>query len=262
MQRIRETPLLDLPSLRPDLRFRFEMILPFMIASLCSMLKSVGDLTLCEKINDSNWKRTDMKPVSGGLLAGGLCTALSGALGGVGQSTYSSDVGLSMATGATSRVIAWPAGLIIMGLAFFPRLATIFSVMPDPVIGAVLVYVACFMILGGLQVMMSRMLDTRRIFVIGIAVIFGLSVEIVQGLYSSVPGWIKPLFSSSLSLGTVLVVGLNLLFQLGTSKRKIFEIDPVGGWVTTMCGELWKSWARRGACGRRWCSGRRIVCMS
>jgi len=88
-------------------------------------------------------------------------------------------------------VIAWPAGLIIMGLAFFLRLATVFSVMPDPVIGAVLVYVACFMILGGLQVMMSRLLDTRRILVIGIAVIFGLSVEIVPGLYSSVPAWIK-----------------------------------------------------------------------
>src|SRR5215472_11157529 len=170
-----------------------------------------------------------MKPVSGGLLAGGLCRTISGALGGVGQSTYSSDVGLSLTTAAASRVIAWPAGLIIMGLAFFPRLATVFSVMPDPVIGAVLVYVACFMILGGLQVMMSRLLDTRRILVIGIAVIFGLSVEIVPGLYSSVPAWIKPLFSSALSLGTVLVVGLNLLFQLGTSKRQIFDIDPVAG---------------------------------
>lgn len=249
LQQIRQAPLLDLPHLRPDLRFRFEMILPFMIASLCSMLKSVGDLTLCEKINDSNWKRTDMKPVSGCLLAGGLCTAISGVLGGVGQSTYSSDVGLSMATGATSRVIAWPAGLIILGLAFFPRLATIFSVMPDPVIGAVLVYVACFMILGGLQVMMSRMLDTRRIFVIGIAVIFGLSVEMVPGLYSSVPAWIKPLFSSSLSLGTVLVVGLNLLFQLGTSKRKIFDIDPVTGLgdndVRRMMEELGATWGMR-----------------
>ena len=56
-----------------------------------------------------------MKPVSGGLLAGGLCRTISGALGGVGQSTYSSDVGLSLTTAATSRVIAWPAGLIIMG---------------------------------------------------------------------------------------------------------------------------------------------------
>jgi len=226
VRQVLDVPLVGFPGLPSALRFRVGMVLPFVIASVCSMLKSVGDLTLCEKINDSEWKRTEMKEVSGGILAGGICSALSGLLGGVGQSTFSSNVGLSMATGATSRVIAWPAGLICIALAFFPRLAAIFSIMPDPVMGAVVVYVACFMILGGLQVMMSRMLDARRIFVIGIALVFGLSVEMVPGMYEAVPGWIRPLFSSSLALGTVLVVALNLLFQLGTSKRKTFQIDP------------------------------------
>jgi xanthine permease XanP len=226
VRQVLDVPLLGFPRLPSALHFRLGMVLPFVIASVCSMLKSVGDLTLCEKINDSEWKRTEMKEVSGGILAGGICSALSGVLGGVGQSTFSSNVGLSMATGATSRVIAWPAGLICVALAFFPRLAAVFSIMPDPVMGAVVVYVACFMILGGLQVMMSRMLDARRIFVIGIALVFGLSVEMVPGMYAAVPGWIRPLFSSSLALGTVLVVALNLLFQLGTAKRNIFEIDP------------------------------------
>lgn len=98
--------------------------------------------------------------------------------------------------------------------------------MPAPVMGAVVVYVACFMILGGIQVMLSRMLDSRRIFVTGLALIFGMSVPMVPGLYAAVPAWISPLFSSSLALGTVLVVVLNLLLRLGTSKRKVFEIDP------------------------------------
>lgn len=167
-----------------------------------------------------------MKKISGGILAGGLCSVLSGLLGGVGQSTFSSNVGLSMATGATSRAIAWPAGLICIALAFIPRLAAVFSVMPQPVMGAVVVYVSCFMILGGIQVMMSRMFDTRRIFVTGLALIFGLSVAIVPRIYAGVPSWIRPLFSSPLALGTVMVVVLNLLFQLGTWKRKAFEIDP------------------------------------
>jgi NCS2 family nucleobase:cation symporter-2 len=226
VRQILEVPLVGFPGLPSALRFQFGMVFPFVIASVCSILKTVGDLTLCEKINDSEWKRTDLKEVSGGILAGGICSALSGLLGGVGQSTFSSNVGLSMATGATSRVIAWPAGLICIALAFFPRLAAIFSIMPAPVMGAVVVYVACFMILGGLQVMLSRMLDARRIFVIGIALVFGLSVETVPGMYATVPGWIRPLFSSSLALGTVLVVVLNLLFQLGTSKRRTFEVNP------------------------------------
>jgi xanthine permease XanP len=94
------------------------------------------------------------------------------------------------------------------------------------VLGAVVVYVACFMILGGIQVMMSRMLDARRIFVTGLAMIFGLSVAMVPGLYAGEPPWLAPLFSSPLALGTALVVVLNLLLRLGTSKRKVFELDP------------------------------------
>jgi xanthine permease XanP len=226
MRQVLEVPLLSFPRLPTRYHFSFAMMLPFMIASVCSILKTVGDLTFCEKINDAQWKRTDMKEISGGILAGGICSVLSGMLGGLGQSTFSSNVGLSLATGATSRIIAWPAGLICIALAFFPRLAAVFSMMPAPVIGAVVVYVACFMILGGIQVMLSRMLDARRIFVIGLALIFGLSVAMVPGMYTAVPAWISPLLSSPLALATVLVVVLNLLLRLGTSKHKVFAIDP------------------------------------
>src|SRR5262249_51524385 len=58
--------------------FSFWIMIPFFIASLTASLKTVGDLTLCQKINDAEWKRTDMKSVSGGLLANGIGTFLSG----------------------------------------------------------------------------------------------------------------------------------------------------------------------------------------
>jgi NCS2 family nucleobase:cation symporter-2 len=111
-------------------------------------------------------------------------------------------------------------------LAFLPKLAAFFAVMPDPVMGAILVYVACFMILAGIQVITSRMLDARRIFVVGIALIFGLSVDMVPGLYRDIPNQIQPLFSSSLAISTVLVVVLNLLFRIGVTKRQSLELTP------------------------------------
>jgi NCS2 family nucleobase:cation symporter-2 len=183
-------------------------------------------LTLCQKINDADWKRTDMQSVSGGIYAGAIGTSLSGLLGGIGQSTFSSNVGLSLATGATSRSIAVPCGVLMILLAFLPKLAAFFAVMPDPVMGAILVYVACYMILAGIQVITSRMLDARRTFVVGIALIFGLSVDMVPGLYRDVPDVIQPLFSSSLSVSTVLVVLLNLLFRIGVTRRQSLELTP------------------------------------
>ncbi len=206
--------------------FSFAMLVPFLVAGLASTLKGIGDLTLCQKINDADWKRTDMKTVSGGVLAGSVGTVGAGLLGAVGQTTYSSNVGLSMATKATSRSVAWPCGLILIALAFFPKIAAVFATMPRPVMGAFLVYVACFIILGGIQVITSRMLDARKIFVVGIPLIFGLSVEMVPGLYAGVPPVLGSMFASSMSLGTVLAVVLNVIMRIGVSSRQRLELKP------------------------------------
>lgn len=202
------------------------LVLPFLIASLTASLKTVGDLTLCQRINDADWKRTDMKSVGGGLLANGIGTTISGLFGGVAQNSVSSSVGLSLATGTTSRAIALPTGLLVMALAFFPRIAAIFAAMPMPVMGALLIYSACFIILGGLQLLTSRMLDSRRIFVVGISMIFGLSVEISPEVYRSVPEALRPIFSSSTALATVLVVVLSLFFRLGVAKERSLFLHP------------------------------------
>jgi xanthine permease XanP len=220
-------PLINLPTrAQSGWAFSLAMLPAFLIASLASTLKTVGDLTLCQKINDAEWKRTDMKSVSGGVLAGSICTIGAGLLGGAGQSTFSSNVGLAIATKATSRHVALPCGIILILLAFCPKLSAVFTVMPQPVMGAILVYVACFMILAGVQVMTSRMLDARKTFVVGIALIFGLSVRMVPGLYADMPDALSSLFSSSLSLTTVLVVVLNVLLRIGIRTRVALELNP------------------------------------
>jgi xanthine permease XanP len=205
--------------------FRLSLLLPFLIAALTASLKTVGDTTLCQKANDASWKRTDMKSVSGGVFSNGLGSAISGLLGGIGQNTSSSSIGISLAAGTTSRVIALPLGLLIIALAFFPKAASVVAALPGPAVGAMLVYSACFIILGGFQLITARMLDSRRIFALGIALIFGLSVEIVPDLYRGFPADLKPIFSSSTSFATVLVVILSLFFRIGLKKHRTLELQ-------------------------------------
>jgi NCS2 family nucleobase:cation symporter-2 len=206
------------------LSIKASLLPPFLIAALTASLKTVGDTTLCQKANDASWKRTDMKSVSGGLFATGFGTALSGLFGGIGQNTTSSSIGISIAAGATSRVIAYPLGLLLVALAFFPQAAAVVTALPAPAVGAVLIYSACFIILGGLQLLTSRMLDARRIFAVGIALIFGLSVEMVPDLYRTVPVFLKPVFSSSTAVATVLVVALSLIFRVGLRKQSSLDL--------------------------------------
>ena len=227
LKQINQAPWLDFPKFASfGWSFDLALLLPFMIATICSSLKDVGDITTCQKINDSEWKRSDMRSISRGILADSLGDIISGVLGGLGQTTSSSNIGLSIATGATSRYIAYTTGAILCFLAFFPKLAEIFVIMPEPVMGAILVFVATFMIIAGIQIITTRMLDTRKIFVVGTALIFGLSVEMVPGAYAHIPPLLQPIFSSTLSLGTICVIILNLIFRLGIAKKVFLELIP------------------------------------
>ncbi|HEY3276642.1 MAG TPA: solute carrier family 23 protein [Syntrophorhabdaceae bacterium] len=226
LEKIRSAPVFALP--RPDKiswAFDFSLVIPFTVATLCSTFKTVGDLVTCQKINDSDWRRPDMNAVSRGILADGLGGVIPGIIGGYGQSTSSSNVGLSVATGATSRVVAFAVGAIFISLAFFPKLAELFLIMPKPVIGATLIFAVSFMIVAGFQIMMSRMMDARKTFVVGASIIFGLSADMAPELYRNVHPWVKPVFASSLSLATMAAILLNLLLRIGISRQAVLELN-------------------------------------
>lgn len=222
-----DSPLFLVPQLgRFGISFNYLFLVPFAIAALSSALKTMGDLAICQKINDSNWKRMDMISVSKGIRACAVGNIMSGLLGALGQSVSSSNIGLSIATGATSRYIGFAAGIILIFLAFVPKLAAVFVIMPTPVMGASLVFAVCFMILAGMQIIMSRMIDARKTFVIGLSIIFGLSFDYVPGLFSSVHPWAGILFSSSLSVATISAIMLNMFFRIGVGKSATLVLEP------------------------------------
>ena len=90
--------------------------------------------------------------------------------------------------------------------------------MPAPVQGAIVVFVTCFMMMSGLQIILTSKPDTRTTFVIGIALVFGLRFDLVPDLYAHVPPWLRPLFDSSLTLATVVAVTLNQLLRWGAGR--------------------------------------------
>jgi xanthine permease XanP len=81
-----------------------------------------------------------------------------------------------------------------------------------------------FMIVSGVQMMTSRMIDIRRTFVIAVSLVFGLSVDIFPQLYQNFHPWLKPLFSSSLAVTTILAIVLNLIMRIGIAREESLEV--------------------------------------
>jgi len=227
LERLRAAPLLRLPD-TGHLQWAFDasLIVPFAVAAVAASLRAMGDVTVCQKTNDAAWTRPDMRSISGGAFANGLCTALAGLLGTVGANTSTSNVGLAAATGVTSRRVAWAIGGIFLLLAFMPMGATVFVIMPGAVVGATLVFVSCLVFINGLTIITSRMLDARRTFIIGLSFMLGLAVDVLPRVFADLPPALRLFTSSSLLLGTLSALLLNVVFRIGVKRTVTLAVEP------------------------------------
>ena len=221
---IKEAPVFALPFSglsQFKLAFDWSLALPFLVISICGSLKSFGNLLAAQRITHPEMKETDMKPLGGGLMADGLSTALAGLIGAAAVDTSSSNVGLAAATRAVSRWIGICLGALYVAASCFPVVAAAIALVPAPVMGAAIIFAVTFMIITGINEMMSEPMDQRNIAVAGLSIIFGLSTSFVPELYAQLPHFLQPLFNNPLTATTILGI---VLYQLAH-----FELPPRKG---------------------------------
>lgn len=205
--------------------FNAILVAPFTIASLAAAMKAAGTLAICQKMNDATWVRPDMRSITRGVLSDGLATMIAGLAGTAGEvNTSTPSAGLASATGVASRKIAVVAAAIFFLLGFCPKLTALLAVMPRAVVVSALMYAVTFIMINGLQVMMSRMLDTRRTFVLGFGILGGLAMEVFPKSVNLMPSEIGAVAGSSLVASTAIALLLNLVFRIGVRKTATLNI--------------------------------------
>lgn len=228
LSRVMASPIVGLPAVGyAGWSFDVAMIIPFAVGAMAACLKTVGDITTAQRINDADWVRPDMQNIGRGTLANGIGSVLAGFLGTTGLNAASANIGVSGATGVTSRRIAYATGAIMIVLGFMPKLSGLLAVMPRPVMGAALMVSAAFIFVAGLQIVASRLLDARRTFVIGLSFVVAMGVDILPAYFHALPAAVQPLLGSSLVAGMLAAVLLNLVFRIGARKVSRLEI-PTG----------------------------------
>ncbi|HEX6610276.1 MAG TPA: solute carrier family 23 protein [Hyphomicrobiaceae bacterium] len=204
------------------------LVAPFAVATLAATLRAMGDVSNAQRINDADWVRPNFGSLAGGVSANGVAVMFCGLVGSCGINTYSSTIGLSGATGVTSRSIGYAIGLGFCVLAFIPPTAVALAAMPPPVMGAALFFTAAFVFTSGLQMMTARMLDARKTLVIGFSFAMAVVADLYHEALMAVPIVLQPIFGNSLVLGTVCAVVLNLIMRIGVRQRVSIKLAPGG----------------------------------
>lgn len=234
LEKVTAAPFVSIPSLA-HLGWTWDaaLAIPFAIGALAACLKNIGCVTTAQKINDADWVRPDMRSAERGVLADAAGTFAAGLLGTVGINSSPTSIGVSNASGVTSRRVAYAIAGIFVILAFLPKVAGYLAIMPRPVIGAALLFAACYVFINGLQIISSRLLDARRTFVIGLSFMMGIAVDIYPAHFAQFAGSLHPMLGSSLVFGVVCATFLNLIFRLGIRRSeklsvKAEEVDARG----------------------------------
>lgn len=227
--------VLALPTIPlPCWHLQWALLAPFFMTALVSSLDTVAGIITCQKINQAEWVRPDMDNVSRGVLADGINALLAGVLGTLGTGVSSAHIGLSSATGATARRIGLMTAILLLVTAFIPPVAILLSRMPAPVIGAVLVYAAAFLITSGMELIVSRMLDTRRIFMVGGSIIVGLATLQLTELIRQLPPWLYSIAGSPFAVASLCAIVLNSIFRIGTTQSATLRLQPQLGSITDL----------------------------
>jgi len=221
------SPWFDLPAWHwPAPHFAPGLALAFAFAALVCALSVMGDVTTCQKINDEAWVRPDMSSLRNGVLTDGVCTTIAALLGSIGGNTSSPNVGLSSAAGVTSRVVGYWTGGLLVALAMMPVVAAAVVSIPRPIMGAALLFTACFVMINGLQIIMSRLLDARRTLVVGLSLTLALSRDLFPTVYAALPQAVHSFVASDLVIGLFTALILNAVFRIGVRTREAMRFMP------------------------------------
>jgi NCS2 family nucleobase:cation symporter-2 len=221
-------------NVHPGWQFDFALLAPFVVAAIASTLHFMGTVSTAQRINDANWVRPNFRSLSGGLSGSGLATFFAGLAGSNGVDVYSPCVGLSAATGVTSRRIAYAMGILLALGSFFPLASLKFVAVPDPIVGATLFFSAVFIFVNGLQMITARMLDTRKTIVIGFSFALLVLADAYKEVFATLPVLLQPIFGTSLMLATTCAVLLNAIMRIGVRRRATVRIDLTSDYRDTV----------------------------
>jgi NCS2 family nucleobase:cation symporter-2 len=243
------TALVRIPEIHfPGWKFDVALLAPFAMVAVASTLQTLGNVSTAQRINDAEWLRPGFRSLSGGVAANGIASIFGGIVGTPGVNVYTACVGLSGATGITSRRVGYAVSGVLLVLATMPMAAGVLLAMPHAVVGALQLFLAAFVLTNGLQMITARMLDARRTIVIGLSFTMAVMADIYRDAFATLPPVLQPVFGNSLVLGTACAVLLNLVMRVGVRKRALLRLEtgpPDREVVETFLAEQGGRWAAR-----------------
>lgn len=200
--------------------FQLSHLLPWVMAYIITTVESIGDLTAVAEVSGEDVSNEQhIERLSGGIMADGVGSAIAAIFNSLPNSTFSQNIGVIQITKVGSKVV----GIAVAGILFFlglvPKIGALVSVMPSPVLGGATIALFGMVATSGMKIVTKNGLTDRKIFILSIALSFGLGVTFRPDVVAQLPEVISTVLSSGITVGAIIAIGLNLLLPEKNEKK-------------------------------------------
>ena len=219
------------PGLKTDFDMAFWALLPsFMIVTIIGALETYGDGIAIQDISSRKIRTTDYRVVQGAVNADGLGNLLSGLAGTLPNTTYSTSISVVDLTGVASRKVGLYGGIILLGLAFVPKLSALLQAIPTPVAGAFIIVFLVLLFSHGIRLVMSEGMSFDNGIVFGLALWLGIGFQNQQLFDGLMPDYLASLLNNGMTAGGIAAVLLSWLVSLKNKRqaKTVQVLDKAG----------------------------------
>lgn len=191
-----------LPTLyQPE--FRFDAILLILPIAFILIAENMAHFKVVSEMTGKN-----ISPYMGrAFLADGVCTSMSGAVGGTGLTTYAENIGVMAATRIYSTVVFVVAGLFAILLGLSPKFGAIISTLPVAILTGTSMIVFGLIVMAGAKIWIENKVDFTQN---GNIIVASLTIIMGAGNYSIYVGGLD---LGGITTATFACIVLNLIFN-------------------------------------------------
>ena len=217
---------------------------PLAMLSLVGCIETYADSISVQRTTTRVAKPIDFRRVQGAINADGVGSAIAGALGTVPNTVYSSSVAVVELTGIAGRRVGWYGGLVLILVAFCPKLSALVAAMPGPVAGAFVLMILVMLFGNGMRLVTEGGLG----FEVGVAVCLGFWIGF--GFQSGflfndmLPAWAKVFLANGTTSGGLAAILMMTIVSLRERSRDRL-VAPLGLAVLPQLQEMVKRFAER-----------------
>lgn len=203
------------------LDFNISSFIAIGLVYLITAIEATGDVTANSMISGKSIEgKGYLKRVSGGVLADGINSFISGVFNSFPNSIFAQNNGIIQLTGVASRYVGYYiAGMLVL-LGLFPVVGVVFSMMPDPVLGGATLLMFGTVAAAGIRIIASQEINRKATLVLAVSLSLGLGVELMPDILNIAPQEIKGIFSSGITTGGLTAILANIFIQVKEDKTE------------------------------------------